>query len=218
MKPDELAVWFDYVRQVLETAYLQAPDDQPWKQSGMSGPAERWAALRRPVADAIDRSGSFLDIGCANGYLLECCLAWTARRGLAIEPFGLDYSARLAALARRRLPQAAGNIWVGNSYDWLPPRRFDFVRTEIVYVPGEHEREYVDHLLAHYLAPGGRLLICNYGEGDPNPARGLVPGSHPTRFLLERLDALGLKATAVFDGEHEATAGRTRVAVLEAGK
>src|SRR5512135_2563515 len=102
MNSEELAQWFDKVRNTLETAYLA--HDEPWRQSGMSGPQARWDSLRRNVADCIDRSGSFLDIGCANGYLLECCLRWTEERGLGLEPFGLDLSEKLIELAKRRLP------------------------------------------------------------------------------------------------------------------
>lgn len=36
MRPDELQAWFANVRTVLETAYVA--NDEPWKQSGMSGP------------------------------------------------------------------------------------------------------------------------------------------------------------------------------------
>lgn len=64
MKPEGLRIWFENVRQVLETAYLSS--DEPWRQSGMSGPEDRWIALRKPVADCIDKSGSFLEFLLAN--------------------------------------------------------------------------------------------------------------------------------------------------------
>ncbi|HEX5689836.1 MAG TPA: methyltransferase domain-containing protein [Roseiflexaceae bacterium] len=214
MQQDELQRWFNTVRDVLETAYVAA--DEPWRQSGMSGPYERWAALRRPVADAIDRNGTFLDIGCANGYLLECCLAWTAERGIEIEPFGVDISERLAGLARERLPLYADNLMVANAFEWIPPRRFDFVRTELVYVPGEYERQYIDHLREHYLAPGGRLLIANYAEQHPDPASGLLPGSHPTHLLHERLAELGVQAIGYRDGYDVVKGRHVRVAIVPA--
>ena len=138
MEPDELDRWFENVHTVLENAYLS--HSEPWRQSGMSGPEERWVSLRKPVADCINRPGAFLDIGCANGYLLECCLRWTAERGIQIDPYGLDVSAPLVELAKQRLPRFADHFFVGNSFTWLPPRRFDFVRTELVYVPGDYER------------------------------------------------------------------------------
>lgn len=214
MKPDELQAWFANVRRVLETAYVAS--DEPWKQSGMSGPAERWTALRKPIADCIDRAGAFLDIGCANGYLLECCLAWTAERGISIDPYGVDLSPRLIALAQQRLPQYANHFVVANAFEWRPPQRFDFVRTELVYVPAAYERAYVEHLRAHYLVPHGRLLIANYGEGDPNPARGLLPGSHPTRHLLERLNELRVPIVGYKDGYDPMKGTRMRVAIVAA--
>jgi 2-polyprenyl-3-methyl-5-hydroxy-6-metoxy-1,4-benzoquinol methylase len=114
MDPNDLQRWFENTLDVLETAYLSHVE--PWRQSGMSGPEERWASLRKPVADCIDRDGAFLDIGCANGYLLECVLRWTAERGLRIDPYGLDISHRLVDLARQRLPQYAGNFFVNNAF------------------------------------------------------------------------------------------------------
>jgi predicted TPR repeat methyltransferase len=213
MDERELQAWFDQVQHVLETAYLAA--GEPWSQSGMSGPADRWASLRRPVADCIDRPGSLLDIGCANGYLLECCLAWTAERGIAIEPYGVDVSARLVELARRRLPDHPDHLFVANAFFWTPPRRFDYVRTELVYVPGELERRYVDHLLEHYLAPGGRLLVAQYNEDGEDPSHGLLPGSHPTRRILDRLDELGLHPIGHRDGFDPVKGRKTRVAIIK---
>jgi SAM-dependent methyltransferase len=207
-----LRQWFDNTRRVLETAYLS--HDEPWRQSGMSGPADRWISLRRPVADCIDRSGSLLDVGCANGYLLECCMEWVGQRGLRVDPYGLDISARLIELARRRLPRHADHFFVGNAYEWQPPRRFDFVRTELVYVPAEHEREFVRRLLRDYLSPGGKLLVANYAEDMPDPARGLLPGNHPTRKIRDRLAELGFEPID-FKDDHDPVKGRrVRVAVL----
>jgi SAM-dependent methyltransferase len=210
MNERELKRWFANVRDVLENAYISNPE--PWAQSGMSGPLERWEALRKPIADCLDHSGSFLDIGCANGYLLECLLRWTAERGLEIDPYGLDISARLLDLASERMPQYADHFYLGNAFEWNPPRRFDFVRTELVYVPGPYERQYVERLLDLFVAPGGKLLVANYLEGDPNPARGLLPGSEPTRFLLERLASLGIQVDDHRDGYDPIKGRRVRVA------
>lgn len=88
------------------------------------------------------------------------------------------------------------------------------MRTELVYVPGEYEGRYVDHLLKNYLSPGGRLLVANYMEDDPNPARGLLPGNHPTSHILERLIELGYSPLGHRDG-YELVKGRMmRVAFL----
>jgi len=198
MPGDDWEEWFAHNREVLEAAYLAKME--PWGQSGMSGPFERWRALRKPVADCMNRDGSFLDIGCANGYLLECCVVWAAERGVRTQPFGVDLSEALVGLARERLPEYQDNFWAANACTWKPPRRFTFVRTELYYAPAEMEGEYVRHLLAHYVEPGGKLLIASYGEGRPDPEHGLLPGQQPTRFLLERLETLGITVSGYQDG------------------
>jgi hypothetical protein len=47
---------------------------------------------------------------------------------------------------------------------WEPQRRFDFARTELVYVPEERRRAFVARLLERVIAPGGRLVLCSYGS------------------------------------------------------
>jgi SAM-dependent methyltransferase len=144
---------------IFEQAYLAG--DNPRAQSGFGGDDARWEAARRPIANAIDRAGTFLDIGCANGHLLECLVRWAPH---PIEPYGLELAPALAELARKRLPQWADRIYVGNALEWEPPSRFDFVRTELVYVPPERRKEYVERLLGRVVAPGGRLIVCAYGS------------------------------------------------------
>jgi 2-polyprenyl-3-methyl-5-hydroxy-6-metoxy-1,4-benzoquinol methylase len=82
-EPDE-AGWYDGVRRFLEAAYLAG--ENPRAQSGFGGDAEYWERTRRPMTRAIERDGSFLDVGCANGLLMESVVAWTAEDGHHIEP------------------------------------------------------------------------------------------------------------------------------------
>jgi SAM-dependent methyltransferase len=158
------AGWYREVQAIITPAYLA--EDTPWGQSGCGGGDDeaRFAAARELIADAVHCDGTFLDVGCASGYLMECMVPWTRRRGFAIEPYGLDIAPELAGLARRRLPHWADRIALGNALHWLPSRRFDFVRTGLEYVPVRRQRDLVDHLLRHVVAPHGRLILGVYSE------------------------------------------------------
>jgi SAM-dependent methyltransferase len=136
------ARWFAEMASIFDAAYLAG--DNPRAQSGFGGDEARWEAARRPITDAIDRPGTFLDVGCASGHLLESLIRWSPHE---IEPYGLDLPPAVVELARRRLPQCADRIFHGNALTWEPPRRFDFVRTELVYVPADRQRELVERLL-----------------------------------------------------------------------
>jgi len=147
-------------------AYMAA--ETPWEGSGKSGTAEDWEYARSHVGHAVDRDGSFLDIGCANGYLLDCLPRWTPH---AIDRYGLDIALELVDLARRRLPELAERLWVGNALNWEPPRRFTYIRTGLEYVPRHRRRELVDRLLGWC----ERLIIgvCNE-EARARPTEGLL--------------------------------------------
>jgi SAM-dependent methyltransferase len=151
--------WFSEMASVYDAAYLVG--DNPRAQSGFGGDETRWYRARRPIADLIDEDGTFLDIGCASGYLMESMVRWTPHH---IEPYGLELAPGLAELARRRLPDWADRIFIGNALTWEPPKRFDFVRTELVYVPTDQQYSFVKRLLAEIVAPGGLLIACGYGS------------------------------------------------------
>jgi SAM-dependent methyltransferase len=161
---DDWDEWFASQRTKLETAYLAGV--YPWQQSGVGlhtpHTAHDWEVLRRPIADCVTTSGTFLDIGCANGYLLECLLCWTSERGLSLTPYGLDFSAQLLSLARRRLRQYAGHFFLGNAWDWSPPQQFDFVSASLDYVPYELRQAFARQLLERYVQDGGCLLLGEY--------------------------------------------------------
>lgn len=152
--------WFRENACNLEKDYLLF--EESWKQSGFSGPRERWEKCRRPIADFINKSGTLLDIGCANGYLLECIMKWKLEDGIHTTPYGLDIGEKLVKLAKERLTGFADNMFVGNAFDWDPPQRFDYVRTELVYVPEEFRRQYIERLITDFLAIDGSLLVCEY--------------------------------------------------------
>lgn len=149
------AGWHRAMEALVVPAYLGA--ETPWEQSGKSGSAEDWEWSRSLIADAVDGDGSFLDVGCASGYLMECLLRWSPH---AVEPYGLEIAPALAALARRRLPRWVDRIWVGNALTWNPPRRFAFVRTGLEYVPAGRRRELVERLLSF----SDRLLVGVFNE------------------------------------------------------
>lgn len=52
--------------------------------------------------------------------------------------------------------------FVGNTWDWSPPRTFDYVSTTLDYVPDELWEAFIHRLLERFVQPGGRLLINEY--------------------------------------------------------
>jgi len=150
------ATWQRRVSDALATAYL-GEDDPRW-QSGFDGDSDLWREARAFILDAVPSDGSFLDVGCANGYLLECIATWAVERGLDLSLSGLELSADLAEEARRRLPALSERISTGNVSDWTPPRRFTYVRTGLEYVPAGRGPALVARLLRDVVEPEGRLI------------------------------------------------------------
>lgn len=152
------AGWHEAVRAIIEPAYLVA--QSPQGGSGSSRDAAGWEHARSLILDACERPGDFLDVGCANGLLMESLHAWSEGD---IEPYGVDISPALADLARRRHPRWAERIWAANAFGWDPGRRFDYVRTGLDYVPEQRRADYLAHL-SGLVAPGGRLIVGVHNE------------------------------------------------------
>ena len=102
----------------LGESYLKETD--PIRQSGFGGGPERWQTERELILDAIDSNGGLLDIGCANGYLLECLINWGKKRNRKLNPFGLDINPELITLAVERFSDYNNHFWAGNAWDWIP--------------------------------------------------------------------------------------------------
>lgn len=181
----------DFIRQLelLEESYLA--DDDPIRQSGFGGGPQRWRAEREPILDAVESDGELLDVGCANGYLLECLIQWGKEQGAALVPYGIDQGTGLIKLARERLPEFRENFYSGNAWDWIPPGIFRYVYSLYDCVPPEYLEEYIHRLLARMVAPGGRLIIGAYGSSSEGK---------PPFDVATFLKSIGLKVTGVTEG------------------
>ncbi len=173
----------------LEEAYLRRSD--PIEQSGFYGGPARWRAEREPILAAVTADGTFLDAGCANGYLLECLVAWGRERGIALTPYGLDQGARLIALARERQPHLAAHFFVGNAWDWAPPRQFRYVYTLLDQAPPAYRAAYLRRLRDRAVEPGGRLIVGDYGSRS----RGI-----PAHDVAAALRAAGFTVAGAAEG------------------
>lgn len=157
-----------------EPAEIDLRADTAAGGSGSGSTPAQWRALREPIVDGITADGTFLDLGCANGHLMDCVRRWAAERGLSVEPYGVDLGAGLVELARRRLPQWADRIEVGNALTWVPAdgRRFGYVHLLLDFVPPARRTELLRHALDHLVER--RLLVSHYVSGTDPVARDLV--------------------------------------------
>lgn len=145
----------------LEAAYLRGADEI--ERSGYGGGAARWEAERRPLTDAVERDGSFLDVGCANGFLAACVGTWVAERGVSLVPFGVDLGSQLIAEARLLLPAHAANFVAADAWSWVPEGQFTYVYSLIDLSPEDLVPTWIERL-ASWLEPGGRLIVGSYGS------------------------------------------------------
>jgi SAM-dependent methyltransferase len=165
----ELPAEFIRMLDDLAASYLKETD--PIRASGFGGGPERWRSEREPILDAVSGNGDVLDVGCANGYLLDCLVRWGRERGLRLTPHGVDRSAALVERAREMMPRFSGNLHVGDAWTWIPPRRYAYVYALYDCVPLEYLAEYVERLLDRAVSDGGRLILGAYGSrsGEQQP-------------------------------------------------
>jgi SAM-dependent methyltransferase len=155
--------WFNNRKEYITSHYLKA--DNPRAQSGHSGDEQRYRYTQGMILEAIYRNGKFIDIGCANGYLLEKIDQWLINLGIKLTFYGLDISTELLSIAKQRLPKLSNNLFLGNALYWNPPFQFDYVCIrELDYVPRDKRKCLFSHLYNNLLSDGGRLILGPYTE------------------------------------------------------
>jgi len=71
-------------------------------------------------------------------------------------------------LARNKFPDHRESFIFANAFYWAPARQYDFVRTNLEYVPQPDWIEFIHRQYAA-VAPGGRLIVCYYRDaGKPH--------------------------------------------------
>jgi hypothetical protein len=174
--------WNERTQALLEGSYLRARTGPGG--SGCGHDEVGWERRRRPLVDAFDRSGAWLDVGCANGHLLETLPTWVGERGFTIEPSGLELIPSVADLARRRLPDLAERIFTGDVTEWDPSRRWMFVTALTDAVPPSGLADLVLRLIDRFAEPGGRVIVSSYGSSRRR---------EPAEEVSERLAADGFQ-------------------------
>ena len=80
----ERALPRDFVATLDELARSYLAETDPIRASGFGGGSARWRAEREPILDGVTENGDILDVGCANGYLLDCLVRWGSERGVSL--------------------------------------------------------------------------------------------------------------------------------------
>lgn len=162
------------VHRSMEVAYTAF--DDPIRQSGFHGGPARWEAERSPIIQAIDSDGDFLDIGCANGLLVENVVEWAAVRGCAITPYGIDLGLGLIEIAKQRMPDHAQNFVAGDAWNWEPGRQWEYVYSLADVSPHAMRSEWLARMYS-LVRPAGRMILGSYrsstGEAAIDPSRWL---------------------------------------------
>lgn len=130
-----------------------------------------WRTSRQFIADLVNKSGTIIDIGCANGFLLRSLQEWC---DLELIPYGIDISELHIRQAKKLFAQSfdnTGNNLSGNfarasieEAAWLAghhlPSEYDFVYCSIA-----HTRTAYEEALK-LVRPGGRLICGFYGRNE----------------------------------------------------
>jgi SAM-dependent methyltransferase len=153
-----------------------------------------WENGRKPISHFIDKPGTILDIGCANGFLLVCLQNWATHE---LNPFGIDPQEKFINEAKELFPNIFDHFIVTYIEDLakLPkpfPTTFDYVYWA-VWDDKEFDSQKNNELVHHALSKvslGGKLILGFY---DPQMEKNLK--------RIEQLKVLGYIVDEVVDAK-----------------
>ncbi|UVI29302.1 class I SAM-dependent methyltransferase [Paenibacillus spongiae] len=180
--------WYEIKTAHFTEHYLSA--DNPRAQSGHGGDEQHYFHNHFMLMDTMTKSGTFIDVGCANGHLIESLHQWiTALNRIQIDFYGLDISEGLIELARKRLPDWKDKFTIGNAFGWAPEKKFDYVCVkELAYVPRNKRKAFFEHLYLHYVADQGRLILgpCSEEKASRETEDQLISWGYTPSGYIER--------------------------------
>ncbi len=161
-----------------------------------SGTFEAWEQRKAFIASATHKDGSFLDIGCGNGFLIKCLQEWSEH---TLIPYGIDINTQYVEIAKELFPKHQQNFTVLdiNNISNLTknlPGQYDFVFYSNNWsqnAPYQREVERINSLV-EYVNPGGRLIIGFYSQNKDNNLQ-----------AVEALQSLGIKFSEVLHNPHD---------------
>ncbi len=146
-------------------------------QSKCTGTPEMWQNTRRFISNQFESSGTILDIGCANGFLLKCLQRWS---NVPIIPFGIESDTSVYG-AKYLFPieYDAGHfekieleVWLNDNDNALKdfPNRFTYIYWNVWSNGFEFDNEGCEIFvkLIERVAIGGKLILGFYDSWEAN--------------------------------------------------
>lgn len=147
-------------KKVIEDSYFSSSD-----------PVKNWEEARKLISIPIDESGSILDIGCANGFLLRSLEYWSQKE---LNSYGIDTEAKNIENAKDIFPNAKDHflhmsfIDLIKNYPSIFPEKFDYILWA-VWVNFNIKKDHIEFLLKH-LTEGGKLVLAFYPDNSADPS------------------------------------------------
>jgi len=149
-----------------------------------------WVKRRAFIADLINKSGSILDIGCANGFLLRSLQEWSKYK---LTPYGIDVEIKFPNQIKELFPTNYSNFIqldirnINNISSFSLPDKYDFVYWHVwdEWDLSSDEQQDIVAQAGEHVASGGRFILGFYSSREQNMER------------IENLENAGFKFTGL---------------------
>lgn len=125
--------------------------------SGFLGNYLEWEQARGLYLKLIEKPGKILDLGCANGFLLDFIIK---SKKFNLIPFGVDLNEDLIKIAKELFPKYSANFVTQDINDFKSEEKFDYI---LAYFPFFKKKDFLKRLYS-MLKNGGRIIIALYDE------------------------------------------------------
>ena len=130
---------------------------------------DEWEKGRKFIANQIDKDGSILDIGCANGFLLICLESWSGKK---LEKYGIDTNGDLIIQGKKLFPELEKRLKITGleSFRWLEefdlPSKYDFIYWNVWdnFIFNEDKLNGLEELINLRLKENGKLILGFYHQ------------------------------------------------------
>ncbi|MGC8648659.1 MAG: class I SAM-dependent methyltransferase [Candidatus Micrarchaeia archaeon] len=145
-----------------------------------------WVKRRAFISDLINKSGTILDIGCANGLLLRSLQEWSKYK---LIPYGIDIEIKFADQIKELFPNNFSNFIkldvrdIDKISSFSLPDKYDFVYWHVwdEWNMSTDEQQNAVADAQEHIMDGGRLILGFYDSREKNMER------------IENLENVGFK-------------------------